>query len=340
MTKKSARKMEASTRVRARLRLAQQLLEESDTLPGVNGYAPSESDNGLYHQRHEREALVVYLLLTCFDLLGQTQHFLTFSDWLNSEKAHHMDDRKVAVDGLYAETVDHVDVAKKLYEHYNRTYGVRNAFETGISQLPADARDHLLSTVFVSALPPEAFNPANINVIFTSSPIENPIEEYQLKIKYLYRQRNAFTHRLVQRHFSSMPIMNGFGREADAISVALQNDASWGVFVFEGKVSYGLIRSQQRMDNKYVVSVSDWPFVLFEVLYAAIGESFDRTQIRLRFFLFAQGADLPGVFYLPAVAHKDLSSTLERKLGVTLQRWECSSIAPQDEPVRDPTNNR
>jgi hypothetical protein len=52
------------------LRLAQQLLEESDGLTGRNGY-DLNGKKWWFHPRHEREALVVYLLLTCFDKLGQ-----------------------------------------------------------------------------------------------------------------------------------------------------------------------------------------------------------------------------------------------------------------------------
>lgn len=72
--------------IRARLVLCQRLLEESDTLPGSEGYTVDEANNTVHHPRHEREALVVYLLLTCFDLLGQSRPYMTFYEWLSSKK--------------------------------------------------------------------------------------------------------------------------------------------------------------------------------------------------------------------------------------------------------------
>ena len=70
--------------VLSRLRLAQALLEESDKLPGREGY-DWQSRSRVYHPRHEREALVIYLLLTCFDLLGQERKFLDFDGWLRKK---------------------------------------------------------------------------------------------------------------------------------------------------------------------------------------------------------------------------------------------------------------
>ena len=51
-------KKETNEFVFARLRLAQQLIEESDHLEGRNGY-DFGSEQWWFHPRHEREALVV-----------------------------------------------------------------------------------------------------------------------------------------------------------------------------------------------------------------------------------------------------------------------------------------
>jgi hypothetical protein len=111
--------------VRARLGLAQALLEDSDRLPGDSGYyADLWAER---HPRHEREALVNYLLLTCIDKLGQKRRFLSFDDWLNSKKAKHENERAHVLDGLQAFT-SHEDAARALSSRYFQLYGVKNRF--------------------------------------------------------------------------------------------------------------------------------------------------------------------------------------------------------------------
>ena len=80
----------------SRLRLAQQLLEESDHLAGIDGNDFHGKEYG-FHPRHEREALVVYLLLTCFDKLGQKQNFTTFDNWLKDQGVRVVDFRSRAL---------------------------------------------------------------------------------------------------------------------------------------------------------------------------------------------------------------------------------------------------
>ncbi len=69
----------------------------------------------------------------------------------------------------------------------------------------------------------------------------------------------------------------------------------------------------QFIDKKqmhYVFTIYDWPFLLFEVLYEAIGASFDRTDIRLRFLVTKRLSDLDKMYW-PSVEHKDISTLLE-----------------------------
>ena len=85
--------------IHARLILAQELLEESDRLEGIQAY--KFCTEKLTHARHEREALVVYLLLTCFDRLGQTQgKHISFQNWLESKKEPYTSQKSVALKQL------------------------------------------------------------------------------------------------------------------------------------------------------------------------------------------------------------------------------------------------
>ena len=59
-----------------------------------------------------------------------------------------------------------------------------------------------------------------------------------------------------------------------------------------------------------------WPFVLFEVLYQALGIHFERTSIRLKFDVVLINSSFPGdMGQLPAVDHsllKDHQSLAKR----------------------------
>ena len=307
--------------IKARLILAQQLLEEADVLPGLEGYNFSKPDSGsddpFYHMRHEREALVVYLLLTCFDLLGQSQPHVPFMKWLTSNDPVLVEERRVAAEGLDSEDSDYVAHAKGLLENYNSHHGATVAFYSGIDQLTESARKHLLSTVDVAKEDPDARKPENKdkNISYCRIPINDDAKVLRLQKAYLYSKRNEFTHQLSQRHTSSVPMMSGFGRNPDFSNPLSETGASWGIFVSDGKVNYSGVN--QEVKDKYVYTLSDWPFVLFEVLYSALGEEFDRTSIKLKFFIKVINTDESTMEYYSSVAHEDVTALLLHKYGIT-----------------------
>jgi hypothetical protein len=79
-----------------------------------------------------------------------------------------------------------------------------------------------------------------------------------------------------------------------------------GFFVSDGKVNYSGVN--QEVKDKYVYTLSDWPFVLFEVLYSALGEEFDRTSIKLKFFIKVINTDESTIEYYSSVAHEDVTA--------------------------------
>jgi hypothetical protein len=78
-----------------------------------------------------------------------------------------------------------------------------------------------------------------------------------------------------------------------------------------------LQRRQSEVKDKYVYTLSDWPFVLFEVLYSALGEEFDRTSIKLKFFIKVINTDESTIEYYSSVAHEDVTALLLHKYGIT-----------------------
>ncbi|CZV49442.1 hypothetical protein [Enterobacter hormaechei] len=311
---------EKTNLIKARLILAQQLLEEADSLPGLEGYnfsnPDSNSDDPFFHMRHEREALVVYLLLTCFDLLGQSQPHVPFMKWLTSNDPVLVEERRVASEGLDSENNDCVSHALGLVEYYNRHHGATVAFYSGIDQLPETARNRLLSTVRVEKEDPDARNPENKNISYNGIPINNEARILKLQKEYLYTKRNEFTHQLSQRHFSSVPMISGIGLNPDSSNTHPVSGASWSIIVFDGKVHYGGVN--QEVKDKYVYTLLDWPFVLFEVLYSALGEEFDRTSIKLKFFIQVIKPEEGIIANHPSVEHEKIAELLLSEHGVTI----------------------
>ena len=131
-----------------RLRLAQQLLEESDGLAGRDGY-DYKGKKWWFHPRHEREALVVYLLLTCFENIGQKHSFITFPSWLKSKKAAHTIEKEKIASSI-TKGLNVIESSARLMEGYQTIYGVRNAFYEGIKGLPENTKNHVIESVRLS----------------------------------------------------------------------------------------------------------------------------------------------------------------------------------------------
>lgn len=299
--------------IRNRLVLAQTLLEESDALPGFKGYE-TDANGKVHHPRHEREALVVYLLLTCLDLLGQSRPYLTFPQWLCSKKPEILREREKALDDLGVLPANPMECSGKIFDSYNLIYGATKAFFAGINELPTDVKAHLINSISIVGRDPQSLEPENKNASFPGIPINDEAKLEKLKLKYLYSLRNSFTHQLAQVHFSSMPSMTGLVHNIRKTPHDAQMDcASWGVIVYDGEVIYG---SHNEQDSKYSYKLSGWPFVLFEVLYAAIGEDFKREQIRLNMYVLVMGQH----FY-PSIPHAVLPAELKLGYGVVPKPW-------------------
>ncbi|MDU8500467.1 hypothetical protein RYB01_14940 [Pseudomonas syringae] len=304
-----------SNLIRNRLILAQALLEESDALPGFKGYK-TDPDGKVHHPRHEREALVVYLLLTCFDLLGQSRPYLTFPQWLDTKKPEVLNERNKVLEGLGALPKNPIECSGRIFEGYNQLYGATKAFFAGINDLPTDVRAHLMNSISIVGRDPLSLKEENKNTSFPGIPISDETKLCKLKLNYLYSLRNSFTHQLAQVHFSSMPSMSGLMQDLKGTPQDKQVDsASWGVIVYDGEVNYG---HHNETDKKYCYSLSGWPFVLFEVLYAAIGEDFKREQIRLNMYALVIGRH-----FHPSVPHALLPGELKLAYGIIPKPWRA-----------------
>jgi hypothetical protein len=127
------------------------------------------------------EPLVVYLMLTCFDRLGQHPDWIDFRSWLDSKEA------KEASSSTTSSPIDH---AKHLYRQWSAKYGVRNSFYRFM--------DEVAPSSTISAL----LNSIDKRVMTNPPAIESSIADPAAKKAWLYETRNRFTH--------SAQILRGF----------------------------------------------------------------------------------------------------------------------------------
>ena len=119
-----------------------------------------------------RDGLRVYLLLTCFDTLGQPASWMPFDEWVLRSS-----------DGTKAGDNDQRTEAARLYREWQSTHGVRNSFHNFVDTiLPAFAVNELLDslTINISDLPPGPNGREATN---------------SEKLRYLFELRNRYTHR-------------------------------------------------------------------------------------------------------------------------------------------------
>lgn len=302
--------------VLARLQLAQALLEESDALPGRTGYDFKSEDEWWRHSRHEREALVNYLLLTCFDRLGQQSGFTTLQGWLKSKKLEHERERQYVLETLNL-NMPPLESASALVDQYQVLYGVRNTFYRGIESLSVELQNNLMSSITISYDP--IYGTLGPNTSTPSYPLNDDVLERKLKLKYLYDKRNHFTHRLEQHYAASTPLAS---RD--------NNGPSWRAEIRDSRLSYYSGNQEiVRLPNGGVhVFSSAWPFILFETLHAAVGSKFHRTDIKLRFEVHCFSSKTPNVVVSAIVDHQNLKEfrTLESQLWVSHAKGELSQL--------------
>ncbi len=297
--------------IKNRLRLAKSLLEESDRLLGAEAYGEFTEDHQLPHERHEREAVVLYLLLTCLDLLGQGIKHLPFQNWINSKKEDHVTQKKDALDKL-AKNADHIEAANTLLQRYNEIYGVTNSFHRGLTKLPTGAERYLLSSIKVSP---------NKNHNFDSTPIEEK-QERALKIQYLFKLRNSFTHTLDQHFIASVPMMSAFNNDTPERSGG-EVTAAWGVFVQGSHVAPWAINTSSVGAFNY--ETTDLILKLFEVLHDTVDDTFDRSEIDIRFFIFHLKTNT--CTFIKSIHNREIDTYLA-EFGLERPRWTISRSMP------------
>jgi len=222
------------------VRLVNERLEFVDIIDRLNRHfldpnlIKETPEGGWTHPWKYFDALRNYLLLTCFDLLGQPNEFRDFQSWLSAAAC--ADERTQVAQDLTAE-MSAFESADVIHRGYLRIYGARNAFIKFINEvLTPEARKDLLYSVLIRKIDPVK----NIEV--------EVINSDERKINWLYSVRNSYTHRAENTGSPAGGLFDSIGRE----------------LVVDGKVLIGYEPNAWESQGKYRIEygVRDWPRAL------------------------------------------------------------------------------
>lgn len=152
-------------------------------------------------QRFMYPGLRTYLLLTCFDQLGQDDKgWRFFPNWLDSKKHRNerneiLSDSKLEIDIVDDNGNANPKYIKAVYKKYHEIYGVKNSFMNFLRYLlPEAQRTKLLDKILIE--------------FYSVTEGKFDFERYgteEEKEKWLYQTRNNYTHNLltVEKHFKN-----------------------------------------------------------------------------------------------------------------------------------------
>lgn len=174
--------------VEERIWLIKKLIDSKDHFTGREYIKTFE--RSWDHPYKHYSALRNYLILTCFDILGQPAEWLTFDSWLKSKKARK--EREEIFSKYHG--LDAIEVSIGVHSDYNKIYGVKNSFYKFLKEILSEAnRKRLLDSIKVSHIYQDPVYHEDGSV---TSGLSRPITvDEEEKYKLLYQIRNVFTHR-------------------------------------------------------------------------------------------------------------------------------------------------
>lgn len=223
-------------------------------------------DNGWTHPWEHFDSLRNYLLLTCFDLLGQPSEWMDFNSWLNSKKHREEVSRVIS---LNSGRNDPLEMIKEVNSFYTKQYGVKNSFYRFIDEvIPVKVREALLYSISIIYARQFITYDENGKELGRGSQEVKKIDDDQSKIKFLFWLRNAYTH--------------------EATSIGSPARGVWPKEFFssmaeDGRVLCGWwrigVKHASEKDHFHDYSVRRWPDVLIETVEAGLAEITHRDSI-------------------------------------------------------------
>lgn len=212
-------------------------------------------ERGWTHPWRYFDAMMYYLLLTCFDLLGQHRNWEPFSNWLVSNKSATERQATVAAIPLNA---DPVAIALHLNAAYQSIYGVKTSFSNFLlNVLTQNERDELYFSIQIV----RGRKDGDPN---TSYPALGYVTDVKKKAEFLFSLRNKFTHSAITM---GSPIAGIFHQAYDGIEI-------------DGKTMKGYIEIYRETKNGewMIYQVRDWPFVLQRLISAALARRVSKSR--------------------------------------------------------------
>ena len=198
------------------------------------------------------DSLRNYLLLTCFDLLGQSDEYLDFQSWLVAKRCA---EERAAVAHQQDSCSNPALVAAQLHRGYLELYGTKNSFYRFVNEsLSKKERGDLFHSVRVRKI--DAVENREIEII----------ESESVKLRYLYQLRNEYTH-----------------------GAQIAGNPSGGVFEnwnkpieVDGKMLMGYvsIRSLPSNGERTEISVRNWPDVLVSCVESVLARTSKRDATK------------------------------------------------------------
>ncbi len=139
---------------------------------------------GWTHPWGHFDSLRNYLLLTCFDLLGQPHEFVDLGSWLVAKDKE--PERKEAIAALDPE-YSAIQVARDIFESHSKRYGAKKSFYRFMNEvLSKDLLEQLLFSIKIRRIDSEK----NIEL--------EVIDSREQKMKFLFETRNRYTHKAIE----------------------------------------------------------------------------------------------------------------------------------------------
>lgn len=213
-----------------------------------------EMGEGWTNQWEYFDSLRIYLLLTCFDLLGQSDDWKDFDSWLNAKSKT----EEVTEIIKKVKDLNDLEKIKSVHKFYKDAYGTKNSFYRFINEvLSQESKKALLYSIDITrCCPYVTYNDDGTERGRGSSEIEK-ITDDESKIKFLYWMRNAYTHEAMS-----------IGSPVDGIWENARSSIVNGVELHGWLVT--MARPVGELDHFYQYGFRKWPEVLIETVKAGL----------------------------------------------------------------------
>jgi hypothetical protein len=233
-----------------RRRLIEERLEFVDLITGLHQHFQGRSgvrytpDGGWTHQWLYFDSLRNYLLLTCFDLLGQPADYKDFGAWLRASSTE--GERKMAIQSLNSDA-EFLENVAQIFDWYLEMYGNRKSIDRFIDEiLPVDLRGELFASIWIREI--DVAENRQLRVI----------EDISLKRRFLYEIRNAYTHSATNTGSAAGGLFDDSGTP-----IAIHGELKYG---------YQPIRWEDKKGIRLQYSVRRWPQLLKEIVCVGLDQ--------------------------------------------------------------------